>query len=153
MKFFERSLLLLGTWSAIELVLLGTWSALDCCCCLGALEAFGTLLLSWSFGSSRGIVGSLQLSCGDCTNLVRDRWLMALFLTWFSLAISPCFHWFYLVFTPTLTQTWRCLETFLFLMMISGSIQTGKEMMHINNNWEENKQSWKIELKSKSYMI
>ena len=48
--------------------------------------------------------------------------LMALFLMLFSLAISPCFHWFYLVFTPTLTQTLQCLETFLFLMMISGFI-------------------------------
>ena len=56
---------------------------LDGCCCLGVLVApdlavsefwwLGTLLLSQSFGSSRDIVGNLQLSCGDCPNLVRDR--------------------------------------------------------------------------------
>ena len=42
-----RSLLLLGTWSGLELVLLGAWSALDGCCCLGVLVAPDLVVLEF----------------------------------------------------------------------------------------------------------
>ena len=71
---------------------------------------------------------------------------MALFFTWFSLAISPCFHWFYLVFPLHLPKHGNVWRHSFFLWWFQDTykqgrkwctlmIMGGKQAILKNRNW------------------